>query len=272
MATEREDEESRRRGKKIIADYDAGKFGVWPRAERNRKFWKSRWFAVGVALVLSLAALALIIGLWPRSANLEGEVIRVADGDTLTLRVGDGESVRIRLAEIDAPERDQPYYQRAKQALANKVLRQRVGVEIVDRDKYGREVGKVNLDGDDVNAQMVAQGHVWVYRQYSQDPALLKLEAAARGSGLGLWALRDAERIPPWDWRRMCRGGKGQATKEPPDPQCLIKGNISSKKDRIYHVPGSGSYAATKITECKGERWLCSEEEALQAGWRAPKR
>ena len=52
---------------------------------------------------------------------------------------------------------------------------------------------------------------------------------------------------------------------------CVIKGNINSKGDKIYHVPGMSSYGATKIDESKGERWFCSEEEAIQAGWRAPR-
>jgi hypothetical protein len=52
---------------------------------------------------------------------------------------------------------------------------------------------------------------------------------------------------------------------------CTIKGNINSKGDRIYHVPGRGSYAQTEINEAAGERWFCSEDEARQAGWRAPR-
>ncbi len=199
-----------------------------------------------------------------------GEVVKIADGDTLTLLTSDKRQVKVRLAEIDAPERGQPHNQTAKQALADKVFRQLVTVEIVDRDRYGREVGKVYLDGENVNMQMVAEGHVWVYRKYSKDPALLDLEAAARESGLGLWALPEADRIPPWEWRRGTRDTAGQSTPEAADAKCKIKGNINSKGDHIYHLPGSQSYDATKINR-KGERWFCSEEEARDAGWRPPK-
>lgn len=69
--------------------------------------------------------------------------------------------------------------------------------------------------------------------------------------------------MPPWEWRRS---GAGNAT-----GNCQIKGNINSKGDRIYHVPGSRSYGATRINESKGERWFCSEAEAKAAGWRAPR-
>jgi len=50
--------------------------------------------------------------------------------------------------------------------------------------------------------------------------------------------------------------------------QCLIKGNISSKKEKIYHLPGQQYYEKTIINESKGERWFCTEEEAIEAGWR----
>lgn len=56
-----------------------------------------------------------------------------------------------------------------------------------------------------------------------------------------------------------------------PAKQCLIKGNISSKGERIYHVPGGRWYEATKISPLKGERWFCSETEAQKAGWRRSK-
>jgi hypothetical protein len=118
--------------------------------------------------------------------------------------------------------------------------------------------------------QMVAEGHAWVYRQYLEDPALLDLETAAKESGLGLWALPEAERIPPWEWRRGARNSEGRLTQEAPDPKCKIKGNINSKGDHIYHLPGSQSYDATKINR-KGERWFCTEEDARNAGWRPPK-
>ncbi len=147
----------------------------------------------GFTLFLSLLALRICV--WPQQAKpadslVEGEVVRIADGDTLTLLTLEKEQVKVRLAEIDTPEKGQPYYQKAKQALADRVFRQNIQVEIVDWDRYGRAVGKIILDGENVNAWMVAEGHAWVYRQYSKDPALLDLEAVAKGSGLGLASSR----------------------------------------------------------------------------------
>jgi hypothetical protein len=50
-----------------------------------------------------------------------------------------------------------------------------------------------------------------------------------------------------------------------------IKGNINSKGERIYHVPGGRSYANTAIDTARGERWFCSEAEARASGWRPAK-
>jgi endonuclease YncB( thermonuclease family) len=108
----------------------------------------------------------------------------------------------VRLSEIDTPERGQPWYQRAKDALAEKVAARVVSVEEVDRDRYGRLVGKVWLGGRDINREMVAGGHAWVYRRYLRDPSLLEDENRAQAALLGLWRLPETQRTPPWEWRR----------------------------------------------------------------------
>ena len=53
---------------------------------------------------------------------------------------------------------------------------------------------------------------------------------------------------------------------------CLIKGNVSSKGERISYVPGGQCYDRTRIDPAKGERWFCIEEEAKAAGWRPSRR
>lgn len=52
---------------------------------------------------------------------------------------------------------------------------------------------------------------------------------------------------------------------------CTIKGNVSSSGEKIYHIEGCGSYNVTKINEARGERWFCTEEEAITIGWRKAK-
>jgi len=132
--------------------------------------------------------------------GLTGKVVGVTDGDTLTVLV-DRQPIQVRLAEIDTPERGQPWANRAKQALSDKVFGQVVELQVVDTDRYGRTVAKVYRDGRDMNREMVREGHAWVYRKYLRDRSLLEDERQAREAEAGLWALPEAQRVPPWEWR-----------------------------------------------------------------------
>ena len=115
----------------------------------------------------------------------------------------------------------------------------------------------------DLSEWMVRNGWAVAYTKYSGDYVSAEQEAA--GSRKGVWS---GEFIDPWDYRRGARLAAAPVA----DDDCLIKGNINRKGDRIYHVPGSSSYSQTKISPAKGERWFCTEEEAEASGWRAPRR
>ena len=117
----------------------------------------------------------------------------------LTLLV-DSKQLKIRLSDIDTPERKQPFGTRAKQALSELAFRKQARVVEVTVDRYGRIVGRAYVDGLDVNAVLVRGRYARVYRKYSHDAELLRLEAEAKRKGLGLWA--DPNPIPPWEWRR----------------------------------------------------------------------
>ncbi|MCZ6643404.1 MAG: thermonuclease family protein [Gammaproteobacteria bacterium] len=149
--------------------------------------------AVSFVLFLILSAPALT------DTIHQGKVVKITDGDTLTLLVND-EQLKIRLSDIDTPKRKQPFGTRAKQALSELAFGKQARVIEVTTDRYGRIVGRVFVDGIDVNRELVAQGYAWVYRKYSKDAELLRLEAEAKQKGLGLWA--DPNPIPPWEWRR----------------------------------------------------------------------
>ena len=140
-------------------------------------------------------------------------------------------------------------------------------VEVVDVDRYDRKVGKIWLGDRDINRELVREGHAWVFRRYMTDRTLLEDERAAQAAAAGLWALPDP--IAPWEWRR---GNRGAASISEAPGGCVIKGNINSKGDRIYHMPGQQHYDQTQIDATKSERWFCSTEEAEQAGWRAARR
>jgi len=111
----------------------------------------------------------------------------------------------VRLASIDTPEKGQPYGQKAKQALSDKIYGKQVNVEKVTTDRYKRMIGKVYLGDRYINAEMVADGYAWVYRKYNKDPKLLELERQAQEECVGLWGLQEDQRIPPWEWRKQKR-------------------------------------------------------------------
>jgi len=144
-------------------------------------------------------------GSWlaPASA-MAGKVIKVADGDTITIADSQGKKHKIRFFGIDSPERDQAYYRAAGKALSKLVAGKTVSIDVKDTDSYGRTVGVVNLNGQNINEEMVRSGYAWWYRCY--DPNNQNLEEAekkARAAQLGLWA--DKDPLPPWKWRQQHR-------------------------------------------------------------------
>ena len=158
--------------------------------------------------------LCLIAGL-SLAESLSGKVISVADGDTITvLRSQDGTKtpVKIRLSGIDTPEKKQDYGNKAKQALSAKVFGKTVTVTYKTKDRYGRTIGDIHLNGVWINLEMVSEGLAWHYKHYSKDKRLADAEAAARKMHYGLWA--DKDPIPPWDYRRTKR--RPQSTKKAP--------------------------------------------------------
>lgn len=149
--------------------------------------------------------LALTIACAPAKETIEGLVVAVADGDTFTVLTADSQRVTVRLAEVDAPEIDQPYGRRSLQQLSGLILHKRVRVETQARDDYGRIVGRTVADHLDISEEMIRTGSAWVYRTYSRDAQLYKLENLAKASRVGLWSSPQFSRIAPWDWRHNLR-------------------------------------------------------------------
>ena len=141
--------------------------------------------------------------------NLIGKVVSIADGDTVTI-INNDQQTKIRLAEIDTPEKSQPYGKKAKKALSDFIFGKTVRIEIDTIDRYGRTIGTIFLNDLNINKEMVKAGHAWVYVQYAKDKTLFDLEKNAKENQLGLWALPEGERIAPWQWRR----GKRSIEKE----------------------------------------------------------
>lgn len=146
------------------------------------------------------------------AASIEGRVVGVADGDTITVVDDERQQHRVRLAGIDAPEKRQDFSQRSKQSLSDLVYRQQVMVETGKTDRYGRLVGKVIANGQDVNLEQVLRGMAWHYKAYQREQsppdrqAYAAAENAARASGAGLWAMPSPS--PPWEFRGAARAAR----------------------------------------------------------------
>lgn len=134
----------------------------------------------------------------------DGPLAWVGDGDTLRVRVR-GREMDVRLADIDAPERDQPYGWESKLQLIDLVRGQHIVLAPRDVDHYGRVVAYVWVGDLQINRELVKRGSAWFYPEYAASDALYEEEQRARAAKAGLWALPAGERIEPWEWRRRKR-------------------------------------------------------------------
>ncbi len=152
--------------------------------------------------------------------TLQGKVVKVVDGDTVTIVDDIGKKHRIRLAGIDAPEKDQPYGDVSTQGLVELVSGKTVTIEYEKRDRYKRIVGKVMVDppGEvfcmaldcvkkvDAGLEQIKAGLAWHYKYYQMEQSdegrrlYSVAEREARTKQVGLW--KNNEPMAPWDWRR----------------------------------------------------------------------
>lgn len=162
----------------------------------------------------AVLALFLMLVVWgvarPVSADtMQGVVIVVVDGDTVLFKpdhygAASRAFLKLRLADIDAPEKDQPFGEAAAHALAAWVLNQRVEVETVAIDVYGRTIARIRSGTLQVNREMVRQGYAWASGWSGGIAAVRDAEQAARRDRRGLWQ-EDAP-MPPWTWRKAQAG------------------------------------------------------------------
>ena len=158
---------------------------------------------VGAVLAGFLLTATLACAEQPRFVDeLQGKVVSVADGDTVTVLVNK-EQVRVRLEGIDAPESNQSFGARAKQALSGLVFGKTVTVKKTGTDRFGRTLGVIMVGDTDANAKMIEDGWAWHYKQYNKENRLAQLEDAARQAKRGLWA--DPSPLAPWEFRARQR-------------------------------------------------------------------
>jgi endonuclease YncB( thermonuclease family) len=156
-----------------------------------------------------VAFLFLILHTTLNAAIIEGRVVRLSDGDTLTVLDKRNVQHKVRLGGIDAPERHQPFSTQSRKHLSDLTYGKYVTVQWHKRDRYGRIVGKVLVNGADVNLAQLNAGLAWHYKQFEneQSPedriAYATAEKTARSARKAIWA--EASPTPPWDFRRNRR-------------------------------------------------------------------
>lgn len=156
------------------------------------------WFALAAWLLMAVPT--------AYAAELHGTVVKVYDGDTITLLDAARRQHKIRLSGIDAPELKQAFGRVSRQHLADQVAGRTVVIEWTKRDKYKRIVGKILLDGRDINITQIEAGLAWHYKKYASEQNLgdreryARAEEHARAARLKIW--QENYPVPPWDYRK----------------------------------------------------------------------
>ena len=222
--------------------------------------------------IIPLIILSLPLGFCAVAPSISNAELRIIDADTIELH-----GKKIRFSGIDAPEINQlcrnAQNQEYKCGLTasrslEDLIAQYSGLQVTcsqsGKDFFDRVLAECFIGYININSWLVSNGWALAYRKYS--PAYVGEEQSAQESSKGLW---QGEFVKPWDWRR---GIRLSSTEKTATQGCKIKGNISSSGEKIFHVIGASGYMKTKISPNKGERWFCSEEDAIRHGWRKSKR
>lgn len=166
--------------------------------------------AIGESIFRLIPAILFALAATTADADIiTGRAVGIADGDTITVLAPAKTQHKIRLSGIDAPEKGMPWSQQSKKSLSDMVLGREVTVYWHKVDRYGRTIGKVLVNGSDVNLAQVKAGMAWHYKQYEKEqPAeertlYAEAENAARMLKKGLWS--DPNPTPPWEWRHARR-------------------------------------------------------------------
>lgn len=227
-------------------------------------------------LVLLLFSLIISTSAHSSSSSFTGRTIDVADGDTITVLTQNNESIKVRLAGIDCPEGSQSNGNKAKQFTLSKVSGKRVRIQPETIDKYGRTVGIVLINGENLNEEIVSHGHGWVYRKYCTADYCedwLKLEEKARNARIGLW--EDKNPQPPWDWRVEHRGKNGNEGGSGDNGSAVTSSTVAvgagssiiyhgNRRSHVFHGPSCRDYNCKNCTVTLG-----TYQEAVSSGYRA---
>ena len=151
---------------------------------------------ITILLLLLLASSSLFCG-----DIIKGRIIKVTDGDTVTLLTKNNKQLKIRLYGIDCPEKGQDFYQVAKDYVSDAIYDKKVQVEIINKDRYQRSVGVIWMDKNvNLNLELINQGLAWHYKQFDKSESYAEAERIARKNKSKIWSLANA--TAPWEFRK----------------------------------------------------------------------
>jgi endonuclease YncB( thermonuclease family) len=129
------------------------------------------------------------------------KVVGVKDGDTVVVLDSLNNQTTLRLAEVDTPEKSQPFGTKAKQFTSDQIYLKTIKYVVTDIDRYGRSIAMIYYDTDNkyLSAEIIKAGMGWHYKRYSKSIELSDFEIIARKNKVGLWI--DNNPIEPWEWR-----------------------------------------------------------------------
>lgn len=244
---------------------------------------------------VTLPSNSLGIGCVPKTTLRQtGVVTKIVDGDTIHVEI-DGVDYVVRYIGVDSPETGAAFAQNASDLNTKLVEGKTVTLikDVSETDRFDRLLRYVFVDNLFVNYEMVARGFAiagtWK-PDVACDEVFRSAQANAKSNQSGMWAVSVAtatETMAKVPTATIAKVPTATIVIEPtmvpvntttcsqgcttPPPGCDIKGNINNEGEKIYHMPGQRYYDKTKISPEKGERWFCTENEAIKNGWRKSK-
>ncbi|HEY6094180.1 MAG TPA: thermonuclease family protein [Gallionellaceae bacterium] len=192
-----------------------------------------------------LALLLLSLALQPACAEeFDAKVIAVMDGDTVLVLRGE-QRIKVRLANIDAPEKAQPFGSESREALVKLVMQKQVHVRNQAMDNYGRMVAELSVGGRSVNEEQVRRGMAWEYSHFHRNRKYLALQSEAQRARRGLWG-QSIPPEPPEQWR-----------KTHPESQAVAS---LGKPGAVQHDPACGKkHQCSQMRSCEEARFYLQQ-------------
>lgn len=149
-----------------------------------------------------LLLLLLLVPVLSFSQTLSGKVIAIKDGDTVVVLDSLNNQTTLRLAEVDCPEKNQPFGTKAKQFTSDQIYFKTIKYVVTDTDRYGRSIAMIYYDTDNkyLSAEIIKAGMGWHYKKYSTSKELATFQENAKQNKIGLWI--DNDPIEPSEFRR----------------------------------------------------------------------